>query len=1542
MGLEGYIYGDYLPEDMEDFGDLLPTLASEYNPINEIEKSEKIREINAIEQRGIEEAEMNRMRKLDKARSLPNPKFKPVKNVSSNKQAQIEKVKVNEFFDKRLTSIHNNQQLVEDYIYFKKHAASYLNTHVPGFKDVGGIQQMESRFIDELGRRKLNNAKIKEFKKKIEAKRVSDRQEKRAEYTRTHTFQEELDDLLGKKKKGAKRGKNKPKSYEEKERVKQQRIAKNIAKKLTREPLKDTEFVVKVNKQFSREEIENLYRTNFNDTAEMVERLQNLFFIATIENASTEDEGEVDELRFGHYEESAIVNGLYNKVDYTRVSFINRGRYYFISPYTVKLVSDKKSTIDQVKQLTFTQIKRKEERQVFSKEVKRILTGLANVTTTGKQGPSSYYFVMMQSQVQFQITSFFSHPSAMEMTGEYEDAGQSKWRFAMFGQLDIQMSDEKHLNYLFNAVPTTHAEQHKSFINYKNSFTFIALLISRAITRGCLGGMSMDVIKNYFSYARVNLVFGYGKTFLKSRRKTDKKFEIPLFSSLYYEDDAFKDNFKSCYDFSWAHNNDTDEEVKNPFFTFEDLNGRTSRLVYVLIASVFYWLTLYDPDDQSKNSFNDLAEMDDHLQDLYRSLNARDKNSTEINILRGHILMRRLEEIQIKFFPKGEIRTAPSSSLAQIPLRDKKVNNSTQVVRSRVSDASNMRYYNKTRRFEDEPLFDFEHREWNLEMGHYQDMMAGALYDGEEPITQEESPPRYQPSPNLLDLDISDEEREPITQEDDDSSFSGCQINRNKKLPATFIRLDCIYEPPSNTEQNCLFECLLMAVKSKEINNTDYYKILRQRGFLRQQTHLEPSDVQFFADDYGVRIHFYKVCDIKDKKMNDEDVNDNDYDEYHERVFDPHGNGILTNLIAQNDNAHYYIRKFHTLMPSFTNSDNEDVEGSSSSSSGTTTPDQTQQQKTNFLRNQNTQNIHIIIHENHAYLCTNIDIILKKVKCKNCHNWLAMNNFIVHSYTCKFCHICHHAFQKSGTAAQPNEPFHPDCRGPRPNIHKREMELKRRRGEAIVEDVTAMDIIPLAIAAAAPALNTTKTRKLLKRKEKQVDADVLEMLGDMTMTPTTTAVSNGAREWVSLNPVKKSKNKKSNKQIFIADIEAFTCAKNGHFIPCMIAVTTVAQLEIKNIQFFSGPTCMKNYLTYLTETATQGSNLYYFNGAKFDNFIHLQGLLDNDFPIVEGGFIRHAGRIIQMYHNKNLKIRDLCPWFKSSLAQACKDWGVPDELSKKDFNHESVYDWPSFYKEEKVMREYLAYDIISLGTLYKIYSKIQFDNFNIDINTSMTPSLYSLNCWLSTMPDETVSQFYIPTAGKEEDDIRKSYTGGRVGPQIISYESADYKKCFNKTITSYDDIHDYLVFFDVKSLYPAAQFHYPIAYGKHEYITCYCAPTLIRTEEQQTIDRRGAYYVHLLNSLVDEREIMRCLFCVDVTCPRDLQTAFLFEKNYDTGIYLSLPTLNSTLIGRGVAYSNWPHESNFNRSSYQLKATLCIKRPFPPIFFFSSANARMT
>lgn len=157
----------------------------------------------------------------------------------------------------------------------------------------------------------------------------------------------------------------------------------------------------------------------------------------------------------------------------------------------------------------------------------------------------------------------------------------------------------------------------------------------------------------------------------------------------------------------------------------------------------------------------------------------------------------------------------------------------------------------------------------------------------------------------------------------------------------------------------------------------------------------------------------------------------------------------------------------------------------------------------------------------------------------------------------------------------------------------------------------------------------------------------------------------------------------------------------------------------------------------------------------------------------------------------------------------------------------------------------------------------------MDINRSISLSEFAYNVW--SVSCSITSQIFVPHTGKEENDDRAAYYGGRVTPQRKEFISSEYVE--GQTEYEYEDLEDYLIYPDVNSLYPAVCDKFTYAIGHWKYL---------KPEEIFLMD-----ILNILNGTTPDVDINppnhsklipRMCCKVSVVCPKNIITAFLVER----------------------------------------------------------------
>ncbi len=454
---------------------------------------------------------------------------------------------------------------------------------------------------------------------------------------------------------------------------------------------------------------------------------------------------------------------------------------------------------------------------------------------------------------------------------------------------------------------------------------------------------------------------------------------------------------------------------------------------------------------------------------------------------------------------------------------------------------------------------------------------------------------------------------------------------------------------------------------------------------------------------------------------------------------------------------------------------------------------------------------HFIIHRNHCYFLVNgSKFIVNKVKCRICRHWYRIAGFAKHSKGCNYCNECKSAYQIS-------------------------------------------------------ALNKHVCGSGVERQERWQERKHIKTVMDSARFQKQDIV---ASEWVSMQSPRclSYKNPTNLLNVWAADIEAFADVHDDDvFTSYQIGLVNLANYD-RSYRWFRGRDCMKEFIEALMEC--QGI-LVFFNGGKFDAYLLLRTMIQRHYDIDSKSIVKNGSTVMTFQVHRDLKVIDLYLSIQMSLARACKAWNVPAQYCKEDFDHAKVYDWATASQHEEEVRDYLWHDVMALAELYRIYSSTMWKIFRIDIYHSISPSQYAMQCWLKSLKEATIMQIYIPHTGKEENDFRAAYYGGRVSAQRREYQSCQLEEhlLFNaekEYKLAYEWINNFLVNPDVNSLYPFVQADNNYAYGKWRYV------------QGEAIRKKA------INNLENEIYLRKTQFKVDVRCPTDLLTPFLVHRDEKT------------------------------------------------------------
>lgn len=352
--------------------------------------------------------------------------------------------------------------------------------------------------------------------------------------------------------------------------------------------------------------------------------------------------------------------------------------------------------------------------------------------------------------------------------------------------------------------------------------------------------------------------------------------------------------------------------------------------------------------------------------------------------------------------------------------------------------------------------------------------------------------------------------------------------------------------------------------------------------------------------------------------------------------------------------------------------------------------------------------------------------------------------------------------------------------------------------------------------------------------------------------------------------------------IYFADLETFPAENNNYMKVYSSAIVSIDSLknylndkvnvnEVKCGEFYG----KKGFDKFCKYMLSLKGTIVFYNGSRFDLFLVMDWLLKNKVEIKELLRDDKANKIISMEVEK-IKFWDLCLFTNCSLARACKDLKVPSEYCKKDFNHKLVYDWESAERHRDIVVEYNAYDVISLGIAYLNFAESMWRLYSFNCNHALTLSNMAYEIWRNSyINDKELSHLILPT-NDQYNFMRRALFGGRCCPQRKIFISNQMEAILEagsnieQRQRIFDTVDDYLIYLDVVSLYPYSSVVSEFPMGKCDFI------------EESDIAKFKEWFdnyhtVGVTKSIKDE--IKKCFFEVDVVCPNNIITPFLFSRS---------------------------------------------------------------
>lgn len=375
-------------------------------------------------------------------------------------------------------------------------------------------------------------------------------------------------------------------------------------------------------------------------------------------------------------------------------------------------------------------------------------------------------------------------------------------------------------------------------------------------------------------------------------------------------------------------------------------------------------------------------------------------------------------------------------------------------------------------------------------------------------------------------------------------------------------------------------------------------------------------------------------------------------------------------------------------------------------------------------------------------------------------------------------------------------------------------------------------------------------------------------------------------------------DRRNGESIYFADFESFFQDILGNMTVYAAAILSLN--EVTNPLIYYGERSLELFMMEIF-MLPHDSIVYFWNGSGFDLFFILSYVLEKYGPLIIDKFLKKNNRILAMSlwtnsedlsasmgERKLVHFKDLNLMIMCSLKNACKDFNVPEEFSKSDFDHTLIHGWNDVKTYENEVRPYLALDVLSMRVIFIKLREAMSEHFSLDVSKYVSLSHLAKAAW-TVISSGKCDQVKLLTFD-EDQRLRPGLVGGRTTAQFSYYYSND------------NGVDDFLVYIDAVSLYP--------------------------TVMQSNLFPCGNYRFneHLMED--DDWRNERTFVCVDLECPTNLITPFIMTHddkgnvlmNFDDkkDIILFAPELmHAIALGYRVTSYRWMLQ--FERSDYLFK-----------------------
>ncbi len=269
-----------------------------------------------------------------------------------------------------------------------------------------------------------------------------------------------------------------------------------------------------------------------------------------------------------------------------------------------------------------------------------------------------------------------------------------------------------------------------------------------------------------------------------------------------------------------------------------------------------------------------------------------------------------------------------------------------------------------------------------------------------------------------------------------------------------------------------------------------------------------------------------------------------------------------------------------------------------------------------------------------------------------------------------------------------------------------------------------------------------------------------------------------------------------NSRILFCDFETFKDENQKMIIYAFgIADGEDPKVTIECDEFASNNFLKKLLLLSESSSSLNPYYIYFYNGSGFDLILLLKILINSE--IFPSSMMLRGSRILDLgLFENSIRFRDLYLFTTCSLSRACKDYGLEENQSKTNFDHDKINSFEDVTVHREEISKYLTMDIISMKEIYLRFSKVVFEKMHINLAPKLTLSQLSFDAFKIATP------LNLPIPNLLEDQlIRKAYYGARTFPQIFVYQNPKLEDILNGKI-KYDDLEENYEDIDAVSLYP--------------------------------------------------------------------------------------------------------------------------------------------